>query len=97
MTSTSTTSSAHRDGYVPFPAQTAEAYRAAGYWAGRPLGDLLRDSARQHPHRPVLLDGERNRTYGLATYKLPDVFRRSDKLPITAVGKVDKKMLRAEG
>ncbi|MGO4614069.1 (2,3-dihydroxybenzoyl)adenylate synthase [Nocardia sp. 2YAB30] len=63
MTSTSTTSSWHRDGYVPFPAQTAAAYRAAGYWAGRPLGDLLRATARQHPHRPALLDGDRKHTY----------------------------------
>ncbi|WP_327112252.1 AMP-binding protein [Nocardia sp. NBC_01730] len=63
MTSTSTTSSPHRDGYVPFPAQTAAAYRAAGYWSGRPLGDLLRATARQHPHRPALLGGDRDHSY----------------------------------
>ncbi|MFI9506068.1 (2,3-dihydroxybenzoyl)adenylate synthase [Nocardia sp. NPDC052566] len=34
---------------------------------------------------------------GLATYKLPDVLRRADTLPITAVGKIDKKALRAAG
>lgn len=34
---------------------------------------------------------------GLATYKLPDVLRRSDELPVTAVGKIDKKaLLRAD-
>ncbi len=31
---------------------------------------------------------------GLATYKLPDVLRRADTLPVTAVGKIDKKVLR---
>lgn len=33
---------------------------------------------------------------GLATYKLPDVVRRAEALPLTAVGKIDKKSLRAE-
>ncbi|MFC9892664.1 (2,3-dihydroxybenzoyl)adenylate synthase [Nocardia sp. NPDC127579] len=32
---------------------------------------------------------------GLATYKLPDVLRQADSLPVTAVGKIDKKALRA--
>ncbi|WP_051406806.1 (2,3-dihydroxybenzoyl)adenylate synthase [Nocardia sp. CNY236] len=34
----------------------AAKYRAAGYWTGRPLGDLLRSSARRYPLRPALLD-----------------------------------------
>ncbi|MEV5649349.1 AMP-binding protein [Nocardia sp. NPDC052254] len=32
---------------------------------------------------------------GLATYKLPDILRQADTLPFTAVGKIDKKILRA--
>ncbi|GAA5065957.1 (2,3-dihydroxybenzoyl)adenylate synthase [Nocardia callitridis] len=32
---------------------------------------------------------------GLATYKLPDLLRRAQSLPVTAVGKIDKKALRA--
>lgn len=63
MTSTSPAPTGHRDGYVPFPADAAEAYRTAGYWAGRPLGDLLRDTARRHPGRPALLDGATVRDY----------------------------------
>lgn len=47
----------HRDGFVPFPGDLAEQYRRAGYWAGRPLGELLRDAARQWPGRPALLSG----------------------------------------
>ncbi|MCU1646381.1 MAG: AMP-binding protein [Nocardia sp.] len=45
----------HRDGFVPFPADIAEGYRQAGYWAGRPLGELLSEAARQWPDRPALL------------------------------------------
>ncbi|WP_405167426.1 AMP-binding protein [Nocardia sp. NBC_01499] len=60
MTSISTP---HRDGYVPFPTEVGEAYRAAGYWTGRGLGDLLRETARRHPHRPALLDTEGPRSY----------------------------------
>ncbi|WP_063044445.1 (2,3-dihydroxybenzoyl)adenylate synthase [Nocardia pseudovaccinii] len=62
MTSTST-SPTHRDGYVPFPTPDAATYRAAGYWTGRPLGDLLRATATQHPHRTALLDADSARTY----------------------------------
>ncbi|MFF2552892.1 (2,3-dihydroxybenzoyl)adenylate synthase [Nocardia sp. NPDC058058] len=54
MTSLSTARD-HRDGFVPFPAELAESYRQAGYWAGRPLGELLRDAARQWPERIALL------------------------------------------
>lgn len=55
MTSISTAAGHHRDGFVPFPTDLAEQYRAAGYWAGRPLGELLRDAARRWPQRPALL------------------------------------------
>lgn len=60
MTSTSTP---HRDGYVPFPTEVGEAYRAAGYWDGRALGELLRETARRHPHRPALLEADGVRSY----------------------------------
>ncbi|MGW1743324.1 (2,3-dihydroxybenzoyl)adenylate synthase [Nocardia sp. NPDC001965] len=59
---TSTAAGTHRDGYVPFPADLADSYRAAGYWTGTTLGDLLRDSARRGPERPALL-GDRPLTY----------------------------------
>ncbi len=52
---TSTAPADHRDGFVPFPADLAERYRRDGYWAGRPLGELLRDAARRWPARPALL------------------------------------------
>ncbi|MFC8043581.1 (2,3-dihydroxybenzoyl)adenylate synthase [Nocardia sp. NPDC057353] len=53
MTSTST--STHRDGYVPFPAAAAAEYRAAGYWTGRTIGGLLTDAARRAPAAPAVL------------------------------------------
>ncbi|MFE3542562.1 (2,3-dihydroxybenzoyl)adenylate synthase [Nocardia sp. NPDC059177] len=62
MTSTSA-SADHREGYVPFPDDAAQQYRAAGYWAGRTLGDLLRDSARAHPERPAVLGAATPMTY----------------------------------
>lgn len=46
---------------------------------------------------PSLADIKRFLTArGLATYKLPDLLRQADHLPLTAVGKIDKKVLRAD-
>ncbi|MEU4316273.1 AMP-binding protein [Nocardia sp. NPDC024068] len=59
---TSTAAGTHRDGYVPFPADFADAYRAAGYWTGTTVGELLRDTAHRLPARPALL-GDRPLTY----------------------------------
>ena len=44
------------DGFVPFPADRAAAYRAAGYWTGRPLETILSDAARQWPDRIAVRD-----------------------------------------
>ncbi|WP_405133651.1 (2,3-dihydroxybenzoyl)adenylate synthase [Nocardia sp. NBC_01388] len=55
MTSNPSAVRDHRDGFVPFPADLAASYRQAGYWAGHPLGELLREAARQWPERPALL------------------------------------------
>ncbi|OJZ74411.1 2,3-dihydroxybenzoate-AMP ligase [Mycobacterium paraffinicum] len=44
------------DGFVPFPADRAAAYRAAGYWAGRTLDTVLSDAARRWPDRTAVLD-----------------------------------------
>ncbi|TCJ94174.1 (2,3-dihydroxybenzoyl)adenylate synthase [Nocardia alba] len=58
-----TSATGHRDGYVPFPEAAAREYRGAGYWTGRTLGDLLRDTARNRPHRPAVLSDAGTRTY----------------------------------
>ncbi|GAA5038932.1 2,3-dihydroxybenzoate-AMP ligase [Thermocatellispora tengchongensis] len=44
------------DGFVPWPAEDAARYRAAGYWRGEPLGRLLRDAAAAHGGRTALAD-----------------------------------------
>ncbi|SUA76122.1 2,3-dihydroxybenzoate-AMP ligase [Nocardia otitidiscaviarum] len=53
----------HRDGFVPFPADLADEYRRAGYWTGRPLDRLLRETARTRPDRPALLSDDATLTY----------------------------------
>ncbi|MEV6661459.1 (2,3-dihydroxybenzoyl)adenylate synthase [Nocardia fluminea] len=60
---TSTSATGHREGYVPFPEAAAQEYRAAGYWTGRTLGDLLRDTARTQPQRPAVLSDAGAQTY----------------------------------
>ncbi|WP_020658824.1 (2,3-dihydroxybenzoyl)adenylate synthase [Amycolatopsis benzoatilytica] len=49
------------EGCVPWPAELAQRYRDAGYWAGRPLDRLIRDGAERHPDRIALIgtDGAR--------------------------------------
>ncbi len=37
------------EGFVPFPADRAAAYRAAGYWTGRTLDTILTDAAQRWP------------------------------------------------
>ncbi|MEU3550311.1 (2,3-dihydroxybenzoyl)adenylate synthase [Streptomyces longwoodensis] len=39
---------------VPWPDEFADRYRRAGHWAGRPLGELLRESARKHRAAPAV-------------------------------------------
>ncbi|MFJ8537178.1 (2,3-dihydroxybenzoyl)adenylate synthase [Streptomyces sp. NPDC093591] len=51
------------EGTVPWPDADAARYAAAGYWAGRPLGDLLRESAERSPDVTALVDGELRLTY----------------------------------
>ncbi len=51
------------DGVVPVPAETAERYRAAGYWTDQTLGSLVRDSATAWPDAVALVDARRTLTY----------------------------------
>ncbi|ATL71502.1 (2,3-dihydroxybenzoyl)adenylate synthase [Nocardia terpenica] len=63
MTSTSPVTRNDRDGFVPIPAEFAARYRAAGYWTGQPLGELLRAAAERWPDRPALHDHDRVHSY----------------------------------
>ncbi|MFD4404608.1 (2,3-dihydroxybenzoyl)adenylate synthase [Nocardia sp. NPDC058499] len=76
MTSPDTTIT-HREGYVPFPDEEAAAYRRAGLWQGRSLGELLRETARRYPHRTALLgaDGRSYATLDAQADRLAHGFR----------------------
>ncbi|BBY35073.1 (2,3-dihydroxybenzoyl)adenylate synthase [Mycolicibacter minnesotensis] len=50
-------------GFVPFPDERAAAYRAAGYWSGRPVGSLLDDAAASWPDRPAVIDATTTMSY----------------------------------
>lgn len=43
-------------GFVPFPADRAASYRAAGYWTGRALDTILTDAARRRPDHIAVID-----------------------------------------
>ncbi|EKF23216.1 2,3-dihydroxybenzoate-AMP ligase [Mycolicibacterium hassiacum DSM 44199] len=43
-------------GFVPFPADRADAYRRAGYWTDRPLDSILGDAAARWPDKPAVID-----------------------------------------
>lgn len=49
--------------WVPWPAEFADRYRREGYWAGQPLGTLLRASCARHADRVALVHDDRRLTY----------------------------------
>ncbi|WP_102143926.1 (2,3-dihydroxybenzoyl)adenylate synthase [Mycobacterium hubeiense] len=62
--SESAAQSASLDGFVPFPAQRADAYRAAGYWTGQPVDSVLRTAAANWPERAAVVDRGGAYSYG---------------------------------
>ncbi|UMB71345.1 (2,3-dihydroxybenzoyl)adenylate synthase [Mycobacterium paraterrae] len=46
------------DGFVPFPPDRAAAYRASGYWRGRPVDSLLSDAAQRWPAGTAVVDAD---------------------------------------
>lgn len=52
-----------RQGFAAFPADRAQAYRAAGYWADRRLDSVLRQAAEQWPDRVAIADSVGTRTF----------------------------------
>ncbi|TSE01422.1 AMP-binding protein [Skermania sp. ID1734] len=53
----------HRDGFVPVELERARRYRAAGYWRGETISDVIRDGARRWPTAHALVDGSRRLSY----------------------------------
>jgi len=50
-------------GFVPFPDDRAQQYRAAGLWQGRALETILRDAATQWPDKPAVIDATGSHTF----------------------------------
>jgi 2,3-dihydroxybenzoate-AMP ligase len=55
------------DGVVPWPADVAAAYVAAGYWENRSFGSHLWEQADRDPGSPALVDGAVRLSYGELT------------------------------
>ena len=51
------------DGFAPFPAARAQAYRARGYWQSKPLDSLLSEAALQWPERTAVIDTRARHTF----------------------------------
>ncbi|WP_167107520.1 (2,3-dihydroxybenzoyl)adenylate synthase [Mycobacterium sp. DL592] len=49
--------------FVPFPSARATTYRAAGYWRGHGLDEILRAAASNWPDRPAVVDEHAGLTY----------------------------------
>lgn len=52
------------DGFVPWPDEDAARYRAAGYWKGQALGDVLRAPAQAHPDDVALVTEKEHVSFG---------------------------------
>ena len=61
------------DGFVPWPQEFADRYRAEGFWRGQTLGTLTRDWAQREPDRTALVFAGQRFSYA-------EVDRRADRL-----------------
>jgi len=77
--------------FTHWPDEFAARYREKGYWLDLPLSDIL---TRHADSDQTALIGRFLRQQGIAEFKLPDRVECVDELPLTPVGKVDKKQLR---
>lgn len=53
----------HSTDFTHWPQELQESYKAQGYWAGAPLGDLLRQSAHAAAKRTAIIAGDKRWTY----------------------------------
>jgi len=78
------------DHTVPWPADAAAEYVAKGYWAGVPLGTLLREVAERVPDAPAVIDGDVRLTHaelsgraGAAASRLRELgLRKGDRIVV---------------
>lgn len=55
--------------FTPWPPELAASYRAAGYWQGQTLGEMLEHSSQAWPERLALVCGQRRWTYAELAHK----------------------------
>ena len=67
------------EGFVPFPPEFAQAYRAKGYWRDQSLAQEFAALFRQFADRVALIDGERSFTYA-------ELDRVTDNLALNLLG-----------
>ncbi len=64
--------------FTPWPQELQEHYRAKGYWAGEPLGDLLRQTAASAKNRTAIIEADKGAGEKRWSYQLLDT--RADQL-----------------
>src|SRR6476646_4362852 len=52
------------EGFTPWPQESADSYRAAGFWRGEVLSDLLRGPAAADPGRTAVVTRSASHSYG---------------------------------
>ncbi|MFH5823704.1 (2,3-dihydroxybenzoyl)adenylate synthase [Georgenia sp. AZ-5] len=72
------------EGLVPWPAELAERYTAAGYWEGRSLGHHLWAGADLHPDDVAVVDGDTRLTYADLTARADAAASRLRELGVSA-------------
>lgn len=66
--------------WLPWPAEFAERYRAAGWWRGETFGSVLRERAAAHPDRIALVDPTGGRDGGRRTWSYGELDVRADRM-----------------
>ncbi|MER6444394.1 (2,3-dihydroxybenzoyl)adenylate synthase [Streptomyces venezuelae] len=66
--------------WLPWPAEFAERYRAAGWWRGETFGSVLRERAAAHPDRIALVDPAGGPDGGRRTWSYGELDARADRM-----------------
>jgi mycobactin salicyl-AMP ligase len=59
-------------GFVGFPADRAERYRATGYWTGRTVASILSEAAQRWPDRVAVIDAHQQPGVGISFAELDE-------------------------
>ncbi|MGC2656188.1 MAG: AMP-binding protein [Mycobacterium sp.] len=64
-------------GFVGFPADRAERYRATGYWTGRTVDSILSEAAQRWPDRVAVIDAHQQPDTGISFAELDELADRA--------------------